>query len=179
VKGERAKAIQEGRTTYFTGKPCKHGHVCERIVPGGNCIECKKLSTNIWESRNREVMRKRTRAWAKANPDKIKGYKAKYRSKTLVTTRIRRGLPVPTRAVPSVCEICGEPEKGKALALDHCHKQGIFRGWLCTQCNLGLSMFKDNPVAFLTAFRYLAQSQMPHIELVELTPEQAARRGLQ
>jgi len=37
----RSQAIKEGRTHYFTGKPCKHGHVAMRRVKG-TCMECDR-----------------------------------------------------------------------------------------------------------------------------------------
>jgi hypothetical protein len=27
---------------YFTGKPCVHGHICERYISSGACVECIK-----------------------------------------------------------------------------------------------------------------------------------------
>src|SRR5271157_2252861 len=38
----RKDAIALGFMTYFTGKPCKHGHIAERYVDCGSCICCKK-----------------------------------------------------------------------------------------------------------------------------------------
>lgn len=35
----RAQAIERGLTRYFTGNPCKHGHIAERYLQSG-CIEC-------------------------------------------------------------------------------------------------------------------------------------------
>lgn len=32
------------RLFYFTGKPCKHGHVANRYAAGGACVECSRLS---------------------------------------------------------------------------------------------------------------------------------------
>lgn len=29
-----------GSLTYFTGKPCKHGHVAPRYSNGGRCADC-------------------------------------------------------------------------------------------------------------------------------------------
>jgi hypothetical protein len=58
-----------------------------------------------------------------------------------------RNLPAPTRPEPSVCEICGSPEKNgtsRSLALDHDHETGAFRGWLCNDCNLILGRIGDN-----------------------------------
>lgn len=36
----------------------------------------------------------------------------------------------------NVCAICRKPERsGKRLSLDHCHKTGLIRGALCSNCN--------------------------------------------
>ena len=34
---------QVSPTRYFTGKPCKHGHVSERLASTGVCVVCDKL----------------------------------------------------------------------------------------------------------------------------------------
>ena len=34
------------------------------------------------------------------------------------------------------CAMCGEPEIGEVLQNDHCHYSGLWRGWLCRDCNL-------------------------------------------
>jgi hypothetical protein len=38
----RGEAIERGLKRYFTGKPCKRGHIFERHVADKNCIECRK-----------------------------------------------------------------------------------------------------------------------------------------
>lgn len=38
----RAQALRIGATRYYTGKPCKHGHVAYRQAVSGNCTECLK-----------------------------------------------------------------------------------------------------------------------------------------
>ncbi|AFC22715.1 hypothetical protein VchM-138_0036 [Vibrio phage vB_VchM-138] len=40
----RAEAKQLGLTHYFTGKPCKHGHVTKRFTGTAICIECNRLN---------------------------------------------------------------------------------------------------------------------------------------
>jgi hypothetical protein len=40
-KISRSEAQRQGLTYYFTGKPCKHGHVSLRQVDGG-CVECRR-----------------------------------------------------------------------------------------------------------------------------------------
>lgn len=37
---DRQAAADSGRTRFYTGRPCKHGHMAERFVSGGGCVEC-------------------------------------------------------------------------------------------------------------------------------------------
>ena len=39
---ERAFAKAAGEKTYFTGRPCKYGHVVQRCTSSGVCVECSK-----------------------------------------------------------------------------------------------------------------------------------------
>lgn len=39
----RFHAMSLGETRYFTGKPCKYGHIAERMVSTKTCIDCKAL----------------------------------------------------------------------------------------------------------------------------------------
>jgi hypothetical protein len=56
----------------------------------------------------------------------------------------RAGAPDPTRPRTESCEICGAPPGRKALALDHDHRTGRFRGWLCLNCNHALGKIGDS-----------------------------------
>lgn len=38
----RYNAALTGLNRYFNGKPCKKGHVCERYVANGNCVDCHR-----------------------------------------------------------------------------------------------------------------------------------------
>jgi hypothetical protein len=97
-----------------------------------------------------EVYRKASRKYYRANREKLcalrrKQYEAdpeKFRAKVYKA----HGSPVPTRPRPKLCEICDEGMKGRktVLCLDHCHKTGKFRGWLCDSCNRGLGMLGDD-----------------------------------
>lgn len=61
----------------------------------------------------------------------------------------------------NVCKICQQPEtkvrRGKKmnLSIDHDHVSGKIRGLLCSNCNRGLGMFKDNQVSLRAAAEYL------------------------
>ena len=39
----RVEAIALGVRTYFTGKPCKNGHIALRKAPSGTCTECSRV----------------------------------------------------------------------------------------------------------------------------------------
>ena len=58
----------------------------------------------------------------------------------------------------SCCEICGiratELTK-KTLFIDHDHNTGRVRGLLCTNCNAGLGMFRDDTTLLKSAIDYL------------------------
>lgn len=54
-----------------------------------------------------------------------------------------------------VCAICGKPEKGKRLAVDHCHATGRVRGLLCMNCNRAIGHFQDDPDLMLRGAQYV------------------------
>lgn len=74
----RAQAQAAGLKFYFTGKPCKHGHLSERDI-GGNCMQCKKIRWSLWDGKDRTAHNARNKKWKAANPEYEKAYKARYR----------------------------------------------------------------------------------------------------
>lgn len=54
-----------------------------------------------------------------------------------------------------VCAICGGIDNNKRLAVDHCHTTSEIRGLLCSKCNQGLGLFKDDPALLAKAAEYL------------------------
>lgn len=59
------------------------------------------------------------------------------------------------------CGICEEPIGHRALVIDHDHHTGRVRGLLCTNCNLGLGNFKDQPLRLVRAIKYLEGKLRP------------------
>lgn len=43
----RKQAKIAGLVRYFTGVPCKHGHIFERLTSDGGCLKCKRLKRSI------------------------------------------------------------------------------------------------------------------------------------
>lgn len=44
ARGERYAAMRAGDRVYFNDKPCKNGHVAEREVRSGRCLECRRIA---------------------------------------------------------------------------------------------------------------------------------------
>lgn len=81
------------------------------------------------------------------------------RSVLRANTRRLRGLPEPTRPEPSLCECCSSaPADSHGMCLDHCHKTGVFRGWLCNMCNQGIGKLGDDLEGLERAIWYLKAS---------------------
>lgn len=69
-------AKKEGFTFYFTGNPCKHGHISKRYTNGRNCVACSqeinrrpetKEKNRKWRQENRERKREMGRLDYKKN----------------------------------------------------------------------------------------------------------------
>lgn len=58
------------------------------------------------------------------------------------------------------CDVCERPDgvgRWGKLHVDHNHETGQVRGVLCTNCNVGLGHFKENPALLRRAADYLEQ----------------------
>jgi hypothetical protein len=67
ISREEAKA--QGLTRYFTGKPCRNGHLAERYV-GGNtpCVVCDAENQTRYVKANPD----KTRAWQRVSRERKK-----------------------------------------------------------------------------------------------------------
>jgi hypothetical protein len=54
---------------------------------------------------------------------------------------------------PQSCEFCGRVVV--TLRLDHCHKTGKFRAWLCNKCNTGFAQLGDDADALERAAKFI------------------------
>lgn len=66
----RGEARQKGLKRYFTGEPCKHGHVAERYTAGNGCVMCGGIKSDDWTKRNPQKKLEHLRAHVKANKRK-------------------------------------------------------------------------------------------------------------
>ena len=124
-----------------------------RVQRGENPGQANAYNRN-WCAENPEQYKASKTKWLAENPEKAKQYKTKYNH------RVRR-LPKPTRPCPELCECCGGPPNGTGkLHLDHCHVTGLFRGWLCMRCNVGLGGFGDTLMGVKMAVKYLEMFEL-------------------
>jgi hypothetical protein len=83
----------------------------------------------------------------------------KCRSSYRKSIRVPQGVNDVERALEArlitSCIICGKAATDQQLAIDHDHKTGHVRGALCSNCNLGIGHFKDDPRLLRLAARYL------------------------
>lgn len=102
-------AKESGLTWYFTGKPCKHGHIAKRQLVNGTCFECvsvyhkerrksdpefvaavsarvraykaKDPSEYNRKRRARRTMSESDRRWIEENREKIRATKARWKKR--------------------------------------------------------------------------------------------------
>lgn len=68
---KRKEAVLAGDKNYFTGKPCKSGHIAKRTTSNGTCMECTRIkNAKIYESYHKPYVKK--------NKEKIKETAARY-----------------------------------------------------------------------------------------------------
>lgn len=130
---ERASAIRRDVTTYTPTKPCPRGHRL-RFVASTNCVECDKASRVRRAEKAKDV-----------RIQKLYGLSPE-RHQSLFDEQGQR------------CAICPTTvEHRRELHVDHCHKTNVVRGLLCSCCNQGIGLFKDNPKLMTLAAEYVGK----------------------
>lgn len=76
---KRAEAIEHGLTHYFTGKPCKYGHVERRQACNWDCVECVRIRNKNWREENKDQVLELDRMWFKNNRERKLGHCKKWR----------------------------------------------------------------------------------------------------
>jgi len=92
--GNKTDARAAGEKYYFTGKPCKRGHLAKRLTATSNCVECFAITNKQWISENKERSISNKKAWrnnnqarvaalhsqwVKDNPDRMRQHYKNYR----------------------------------------------------------------------------------------------------
>jgi hypothetical protein len=88
----RKQAIAKNEMYYFTGKPCKAGHIAKRATDDRTCYECRITRSRKWKENvnyketAKDSAKARTAEYRKNNPDKVTADNAKRRAAKLNAT---------------------------------------------------------------------------------------------
>lgn len=145
---QRRKAA-EASARFRANNPDKWKAITKRSYRKHKIV--RNENSRVYRKANRKDITMRMRPY-------LKSYCEIHRVKYNRARSRRAGLPEPTRDMPQLCECCGNPPGKKALALDHCHVTGKFRGWLCGLCNTGMGALGDNIPGLLRAVDYLTRN---------------------
>lgn len=74
----RSEAIQLNLNSYFTGEPCKHGHIAERRTANYTCVLCCKNIAKKHYDKNKTIIKGKSKEYYKINSDKVKAYQKQY-----------------------------------------------------------------------------------------------------
>jgi hypothetical protein len=131
----------------LVGKPCDHPGCTKSVFSHGKCIPhfgkavrsgfygirciidgCRGYSSTISKQGYCDSCRGRIKRYGISDSD---------------LSRLLTGTP---------CELCA---KADAKHVDHCHKTGAVRGFLCGPCNMSLGSFNDCPTRLRAAADYI------------------------
>ena len=130
-------------------------------VPVSACIICYNKRRN--ENPNNRVYRK------KYTDDRKDFYKEQRLLKKYGITMSEKIKMLESQN--NRCKICNkELEMGTPMGVhvDHNHITDKVRGILCTNCNMGLGSFKDNPDFLYKAIEYLLENDFSLEQLIKL-----------
>ena len=94
---ERAAAKEAGLMTYFTGKPCKYGHIEKRRVSNGCCVVCEAERTRRWALEHPEAMKLATKKSYAKHSDARRLLAKKYREANPEKTKEAQKRKTPER----------------------------------------------------------------------------------
>lgn len=79
--GIRKDAKAKGLKRYFTGKPCKNGHVDWRYTANAHCVSCAKMWLLKWREANPQKVNQYSNNWQKRNRPHMNRYYAEWLKK--------------------------------------------------------------------------------------------------
>jgi len=134
----RKEALVRGVPRYYTGKPCKRGHIAERVTANLRCVECYNDAAATDGGKEAR---------------KLANVKSKY---GLSSDQYYQMLT----EQKNCCAICRNPfsddwRDGTYPCVDHCHTTQEVRGILCRVCNKTLGGWGDSITILENAIKYL------------------------
>lgn len=173
----KAEAKRLGQTRYISSTPCSKGHGFERLVINGNCVECSRQTRRESYRRipaQRDAAREAARIKRTSDPLGARQSEVRTKLKThyglteqqyaAMFTSQRGRCAICTESIVSRLDESRPQYKGRGAPsnsvarVDHCHSTNAIRGLLCSNCNIGIGKFRDEPKILLNAVRYLRES---------------------
>jgi len=68
----KKEAKEQGLKLFFTAIPCNHGHISDRIIKTGACLECTHVTNAKWRKENHEHETARWKKYKKENHEMLK-----------------------------------------------------------------------------------------------------------
>lgn len=141
-------------------KQLKKEGCCYRYISEKTGVD--ETTLRLWvEEGYRERRKEYTRCYKTSLRGRIMVKLVRTRHKALVENHVACTASIDDliKTWTGKCWICGiegkELASGRMLSLDHCHKTGKFRGWLCVLCNSLLGYVKDDKDTLRKAIEYL------------------------
>lgn len=78
LAASKREALERGARSYFTGKPCKRGHISARSMPTGVCVECRRITAKALYERDKEKRKPKHAQYRAQNKEKIAAYFKRY-----------------------------------------------------------------------------------------------------
>jgi hypothetical protein len=132
-------------------------HPARRHYANGLCRECYR-NTPAFKAKRQEYYRANKEQWRRHGALQLERRTKQVKSYGLPA----RELDAMLARQGGVCAICGERPKRRGLAVDHCHRTGRVRGFLCHACNGGLGLFRDDGGLLSRAIEYLGTDSGAH-----------------
>lgn len=78
----RSQSKTSGDKYYFTGQPCKRGHIAQRLVSNMSCVECvamtKATRDKAYYVKNKDKVIARVEKWVASNREHVRKYHDQY-----------------------------------------------------------------------------------------------------
>jgi hypothetical protein len=178
---KRSEALSQELKWYFTGKPCKNGHIAKRKTVNGHCCDCDgdyrkhkgkyftgkpcvngHLSERYQSGSCVACGNAKAEKYRREKPEAVRATHQRYLERLkaapllyeiiIGTKDERRRVQKAGRPRPIQCDVCRR--RGK-IQWDHNHATGLFRGWLCSKCNRTLGLVNDDPKILIALANYL------------------------
>ena len=116
----RSVAKANGEHLYFTGAPCKHGHVAARFTRTAICTDCNREQTKLWAKDNKDKKQAADAAYRKNNLEEKRAKDSEYyranKDRILSRNREYRARTADARHAASKLWREANPEKTKEIS---------------------------------------------------------------